>query len=68
MRTGKVYKKPAGKHTYAVYATVNGKRGRHTYYLTKELAEKMYDVFTSETSKRLGLMKNVKIVNHKPKV
>jgi hypothetical protein len=61
-----IAKEPKGKHTYAVYATVHGKRERHTHYLTKEDAEKFAKMFREPTARKMGFM-YVSIVNEKVK-
>lgn len=66
MRTGRIFKEPVGKHTYAVYATIRGVRERHTHYLTKEQAEHFAKMLREPTAKKFGFM-YVSIVNEKPK-
>jgi len=61
----RVFKEPIGKHLYAIHATFNGIRERHTHFLTKEEAEHFKNTFTSETAKKYGF-RNVRIVKHKP--
>lgn len=61
-----IAKEPKGKHTYAVYATVNGKRERHTFYLIREDAEKFAKMFRSPSGKKAGF-RYVSIVNEKPR-
>jgi len=51
---------PSGKHRYAVYATIRGKRERHSHYLTKPAAERFAKLLKADTAKTYGF-RNVEI-------
>ena len=53
---------PQGRYCYAIYATTDGKRERHSHFLTKPEAQNFAKALKTESARRHGF-KNVRIIN-----